>query len=181
MQTFQSKRSGGVYAYEDDVVITTATDGTTTAVSFSGEELSIPNDLVPYVIPAITDAELLAQAQASKLNELSQACTEAIIAGFASDALGIEHTYPSKPIDQTNLIGAVTASQSPTLPSTWVCNFWCADSAGVWEFRPHTAAQIQQVLADGVSVREGMSAKLDGLAKQVMNALDPVAVQEVIW
>ena len=130
---------------------------------------------------APTAAQLLAQAQATQSSALSAACASAIVAGFTSSALGSAHTYPSQPNDQTNLIGAVTASQSPGLPATWACNFWCADSTGAWAFRSHTDAQIQQVLADAVSAREAFSAKLAGLVAQVDAATTVAAAQNVVW
>ncbi len=131
--------------------------------------------------PTPTAAQLFAEAQATQIAALSAACAAAIVAGFTSSALGSAHTYPSQPTDQTNLIGAVTASQSPGLPSTWACNFWCADSSGAWAFRSHTAAQIQQVLADGLAAREALSTKLAGLVAQVQAAATTAAVQAIVW
>jgi hypothetical protein len=132
------------------------------------------------VVPA-SAAALLAQAQAAQSAALSAACAAAIISGFQSSALGTAHTYPSQPNDQSNLIGATTRSQAPGLPSTWTCNFWCADSTGAWALRPHTAAQIQQVLADAVSAREAFSSKLAGLVAQVQAATTIAAVQSVAF
>ncbi len=134
------------------------------------------------VAPAApTAAQLLAQARATQSAVLSAACSAAIVAGFPSSALGSACTYPSQPNDQTNLIGAVTASQSPGLPSTWTCNFWCADSTGAWALRSHTAAQIQQVLADAVVAREAFCAKLAGLVGQVDGATTLAEVQAIAW
>ncbi len=126
-------------------------------------------------------AQTVVQSQAAQTAALSAACGAQIVAGFASSALGSAHTYPSQPLDQSNLIGAATASQSPGLPSTWTCNFWCADSSGAWALRPHTAVQIQQVLADGVAAREALSAKLAGLVAQVQAATTVAAVQAIVW
>lgn len=125
--------------------------------------------------------QLLAQAQAAQIAIITQACAGAITGGFSSSALGSAHTYPSQPNDQSNLIGAATASQSPTLPAGWTCNFWCADSTGAWALRAHTAAQIQQVLADGVAAREALSTKLAALVAQVEAATTVAAVQSIVW
>lgn len=123
----------------------------------------------------------LAQAQTAQIGALSLECSATICAGFQSSALGSAHTYPSQPNDQSNLIGAATASQSPTLAAGWTCNFWCADSTGAWALRPHTAAQIQQVLADGVAAREALSTKLAGLVAQVEAATTVSGVQAIVW
>ena len=123
----------------------------------------------------------LAQAQDNQVQILSSACASAIVAGFSSSALGSAHTYPSQPNDQSNLIGAATVSQTPGLPSTWTCNFWCADSTGAWALRPHTAAQTQQVLAAGLAAREALSAKLAGLVAQVDDATTVASVQAIVW
>lgn len=133
-----------------------------------------------FVAPP-TPIPTLAEAQSAQAAALSAACDSAIVAGFTSSALGSAHTYPSQPNDQTNLIGAATASQSPTLPAGWTCNFWCADSTGAWALRAHAAAQIQQVLADGVAAREALSTKLAALVAQVEAATTVAAVQSIAW
>ncbi len=125
--------------------------------------------------------ESITFARASQCANLSVACAGAIVAGFASSALGVPHTYPSQPTDQSNLIGAEAASRNPANPSTWTVPFWCADSTGVWALRAHTAAQIQQVLADGVAARVALSQKLAGLVAQVNAATTIAAVQAVVW
>jgi hypothetical protein len=84
-------------------------------------------------------------AAAQRINDLSGDCEAAITAGFVSAALGADHTYQSDRDDQLNLVGAAQAGTD--MP------FKCADSAGVWEYRQHTADQIRQVLADGAAVK----------------------------
>lgn len=123
----------------------------------------------------------LSEAQSAQVASLSAACSAAIGSGFQSSALGAPYAYPSQPLDQSNLVGAAAASQRPGLPSTWSCNFWCADGSGTWALRPHTAAQIQQVLADGLAAREALSTRLDGLVAQVRAAATVGAVQAVVW
>lgn len=123
----------------------------------------------------------LAQARTSQTESLSAACAAAIVAGFSSSALGAVYTYPSQPNDQSNLIGAEAASRNPANPSTWTIPFWCADSAGAWALRAHTAAQIQQVLADGVAARVALSQKLASLTAQVAAATTVAAVQSIAW
>jgi len=87
----------------------------------------------------------LHERRARKADEMSQACAEAIMAGFACDALGAGYFYPAKLTDQANLTGSVLRSMYSTNGPEWRTPFWCADADGAWEFRPHTAAQIQHV------------------------------------
>jgi len=126
--------------------------------------------LLPYTPPPPT----LAQAQTTQQAALSASCAAAIVAGFTSSALGGTYTYPSQPADQTNLIGAVTSGVATV-------DFWCQDASGNWAMVPHTAAQIKQVLTDGVAARLALSAKLAGLATQVAAATTPAAAQAITW
>lgn len=155
-----------------------------------------PDSLPPDEIPCTADqaanmalwkaangvlVENLSAVQTAQVAVLRAACGAEIVAGFASQALGVSHTYPSQATDQTNLIGAVTASQSPSAGPGWACNFWCEDGGGTWAFVSHTAAQIQQVLADGVTAREALSSKLATLTAEVMAATTAAAVRAVVW
>lgn len=92
----------------------------------------------------------LNKLRADKATEIDLACRNAIYAGFTSNALGAVYHYPAKDKDQANLVGSVTESLYPNLDPEWVTPFWCAtDNAnGVWAYRAHTAAQIQQVGTD---------------------------------
>jgi hypothetical protein len=116
----------------------------------------------------------LQDARASQIASITQSCRNAIISGFASIALGAAHTYPSKPEDQTNLIGAV-ASGLPLI------KFWCADESGLWSFAEHTADQIKQVLADAGVQRMGYSAKLAGMVAEIEAATTPGDVLKIDW
>lgn len=127
-------------------------------------------------------AELLAAAQAAKVAELSTACKAAIYAGFTSDALGSAYSYPAKDTDQQNLSGSVLASLLPSAAGgDWATPFWCADAAGAWEFRAHTAAQIQQVGQDGKAAILAAMARNQSLAAQVLAATTVDAVAAITW
>lgn len=126
-------------------------------------------------------AVLLAQAQSMKIATLASACAAQIYAGFTSSALGTDHTYPTNDKDQVNLSASVTASLIPNLPANWTTDFWCADSAGVWALRPHTAAQIQQAGMDGKMAIETAIRKNATLAAQVMAAATVAEAQAVVW
>jgi len=116
----------------------------------------------------------LAEVQASQIDTITKSCASAIVGGFSSSALGTAHTYPSQPNDQSNLIGCVASGLANV-------GFWCADSAGVWAIRSHTAAQIKKVLADGGKIRMGCSTKLDTKVKDINAATTVSAVKLIVW
>jgi hypothetical protein len=76
------------------------------------------------VAPATpTDAQLLADAQASQIAILSASCAAAITDGFTSSALGSAYTYPAKATDQQNLTASVLASlMAISQAGTWVAS-----------------------------------------------------------
>jgi hypothetical protein len=123
----------------------------------------------------------LPDAQAAQIAALYAACDAEMVGGFVSSALGAAYTYPTKPTDQVNLIGAATDANNPSNPSTWTRAFWCADGSGVWDRRDHTAAQMRQVMADGATAREALSAQLASLVAQVEAATTVAAVQAIVW
>jgi hypothetical protein len=123
----------------------------------------------------------LAKAITAKISTLSRDCANSIISGFVSSALGSPYTYPSSLTDQSNLIGAVTASMNPANASTWSVKFWCEDAGGKWAFKIHSAKKIQQVLNDGVVQREAYSAKLLGLVKQAQNVVAITDLDAIVW
>ena len=78
-------------------------------------------------------------------------------------------------------MGSVTDSLLPGLSPNWTTPFWCADQNGVWQFRPHTAAQIQQAGRDGKTAVAGAQGKLAALTAQVMSAPTIGAVNAIDW
>ena len=123
----------------------------------------------------------LAEVQKRKVASLRAACGAAITGGFGSTALGTAHTYPSGMTDQANLIGSVTASLLPGLAAGWTTPFWCADAGGAWAFLPHTAAQIQQVGADGKAMVVAAQARLGALVAAVSAATTADQVAAITW
>lgn len=95
--------------------------------------------------PAWVELATLDNLRARKSIAISQACADAITAGFPCDALGTGYTYPAKFTDQLNLAGSVLDSFMPNLAADWSTSFWCADADGLWVMRPHSADEIQQV------------------------------------
>lgn len=113
--------------------------------------------------------------------DISQACADAITAGFPCDALGTGFIYPSKANDQANLTGSVLRSMYSTNGPDWRTPFWCADADGVWEFRLHTTAQIQHVGDCAVHARLTCMAKNEQLQSQIATAERPEALAEINW
>ncbi len=128
-----------------------------------------------------SSAAVLASLQALWITTISTACQDAIYAGFSSSALGAAYTYPAKATDQQNLTASIAASLFPGLPNTWTTPFWCADINGLWEFRPHSAAQIQQVGIDAKNAIVSCMAKNQTLCAQVQSATTIDAVYAVVW
>lgn len=123
----------------------------------------------------------LATAQKSQIEIISAGCAATIVSGFASSALGAAYTYPSKPTDQANLNTNVVSSILPGLPTTWTTEQLCADSNGVWAYRLHTAAQIQQAGADGKAAILACLLKNDNLRRQIMACTTEAEVAAITW
>ncbi|AOJ13141.1 MULTISPECIES: DUF4376 domain-containing protein [Burkholderia] len=132
-------------------------------------------------VPPPTGAELLAQSQTAQIAAIDAACAAEIVAGFTSSALGQSYVYPAKSTDQQNLSSCVLSSLFPNLPSGWTTDFWCADAAGNWSLRPHTAAQIQQVGVDGKTAISNAIMKKVQFEQQVMAATTIEAVRAIVW
>ncbi len=120
-------------------------------------------------------------AQKSQIKMISTGCATTIVSGFTSSALGAAYTYPSKPTDQANLNTNVVSSILPGLPTTWTTEQLCADSNGVWAYRLHTAAQIQQAGADGKAAILACLLKNDNLRRQIMACTTEAEVAAITW
>lgn len=123
----------------------------------------------------------LDDAKALKMSTLDEACAAEICAGFTSTALGDACRYPSKASDQSNLQASVLASLFPGLAEDWTTPFWCQDAAGTWAYRPHTAAQIQQVGSDGKDAINACIAQKINLEKQLAKAKALAEVEAITW
>lgn len=120
----------------------------------------------------------LAEAQSAQVAKMGAACRAAILAGFASSALGTEHSHPSQDADQRNLQSAVSASIGAA--ATWTTPIWCA-SAGSWSLVSHSAAQVQQVNADWLAFRVAAQQKYANLIAKINAATSVTAVQAITW
>lgn len=105
--------------------------------------------------------------RAAKVEAMRLACAEHIVAGFQCAALGTAHHYPAKPQDQANLVASVTDSLLAGGGADWRTPFWCMDEAGVWEFRLHTIAQIQQVGREAKAAILAAMGKNESLRQQI--------------
>lgn len=130
-----------------------------------------------------TEAALptLGQCRNRKTAALRAACQQEIRGGYSSAALGSPHTYPATEVDQRNLAAAVVASLLPDLPADWTTPFWCADAAGTWAMRNHSATQIQRAAADGRSAVVAAQRKLTALLEQVSAATAHADLDGIGW
>lgn len=130
---------------------------------------------------AENEEKILSFAKDAQNTILRAACAAAITGGFTSSALGSIHTYPSTQTDQNNLAVNVTHSLYPGLPGSWTTLQICRDSLGEWDYRPHTAEQIQQVGLDGKTIILAYLVKFNELKDQVINAVNVSTVQAITW
>lgn len=116
-----------------------------------------------------------------RVSDLRSACEAVIVGGFASDALGETHTYPSDIKAQINLMGSVTDSLMPNLPADWSTPFWVCDAQGNWKWEAHTASQIQHAGRNGKAAVVAAQTKLGELTAAVEAAKTKKAVEAIIW
>lgn len=123
----------------------------------------------------------LERAKKEKIAEMSKACERAILAGFKSNAVALGMVYPFKEKDQANLNGSVVSSLLPNNAVGWTTPFWCADATGKWDFRMHTAQQIQQVGKDGKNHLLACMNANAVLAAEAMAATIPAELESITW
>lgn len=116
-----------------------------------------------------------------KLANLRTGCAATIIGGFTSSALGAPHRYPSTANDQMNLMGSVTASLLAGEDASWRTPFWCADEAGEWLFREHTATEIQAVGLAGKDHILLCQHRLDILSAALNAAASVAEIDAISW
>lgn len=137
----------------------------------NGNEFEAPAVVVPS----------LEAIKAAHIETLRIACEAKITGGFISSALGGAHTYPSDIKAQINLMGSVTDSIMPDLPANWTTPFWVCDAAGLWAWKMHNAAQIQQAGRDGKAAVVAAQTKLGQLTAGVEAAKTKKAVEAITW
>ncbi|MDH1268919.1 hypothetical protein N5C81_14940 [Rhizobium pusense] len=133
-----------------------------------------------WIFTAPTAIDISA-VKAARVEALRLACEAAITGGFKSSALGAMHTYPSDIKAQINLMGSVTDSLMPDLPTGWSTPFWVCDAQGNWKWEAHTASQIQQAGRDGKAAVVAAQTKLGELTAAVEAAKTKKAVEAITW
>lgn len=108
-------------------------------------------------------------------------CEIEIHLGYKSSALGSEHHYPANDKDQLNMIASVTDSYGPTNETTWKTLFWCKDVNEVWNYREHTAAQIQKAGSDGKTFITNQLGKNALLQYQISQATTKEELDLITW
>lgn len=108
-------------------------------------------------------------------------CQLAIVGGFKSDALGEEHFYGSDTTDQQNLSANVMSSLMPDVTEVWYTPQLCQDKDGVWDYRIHSAQQIQQVGKDGKQAIMSYLVKKAQLFSAIESAVLMVQLDEIAW
>ncbi|MBD8654112.1 hypothetical protein IFT68_00540 [Oxalobacteraceae sp. CFBP 13730] len=121
------------------------------------------------------------ELRARRIEVMSLACEQQIVAGFMCSALGEDHLYPAKTKDQINLLGSIADASMAGSDPDWRTQFWCADAAGAWEFRDHTVGQIQQVGKTGKrAILEAMG-KNEMLRRQIGAATTAAEIEAITW
>lgn len=113
---------------------------------FWSPENTIPKPEWSEIEPLLNEYKI-SSSKTRKLTELSTACSDAIRAGFVSDALGYDYWYSTaKDEDQVNL----TFSSLSGLDQKFVCT---EVSTGIKSLRMHTGDQMQKVGQDGAKAK----------------------------
>jgi hypothetical protein len=136
---------------------------------------------VVSVYGLVVAESIIKAAKQKRVAELSEICAAKIIGGFSSAALGDSHTYPSDIKAQINLMGSVTDSLMPGLPTDWQTPFWVSDADGAWSYRMHNIAQIQQAGRDGKAHVVTCQAILEALTAEVSVAETAEAAASITW
>lgn len=117
-------------------------------------------------------------ARRDKVIAINKACAVAITGGFTSLALGAAHVYDSEETDQINLIGQ---RERATLTGE-AQHYKCREVAtGIKGWRPHTAAQLNQVFLDGAAFKEKCLVAATGFKASIAGATTLDEILAVVW
>lgn len=120
-------------------------------------------------------------ARITKAFEITGNCESFITAGFISNALGTNYAYPSNRDDQLNLSGTIQRSMMSAVTVSDTFAFLCKNSSDVWDYRLHTANQIQQVGVDAYNYILNARIKNATLQTQLQAATTQAALEAVMW
>jgi hypothetical protein len=167
----------------ESVVNLQAQEGEGLLINQEGD--SITQMVVEGVIvdkPVVDQEKTLDELKLEKLKIINNACRSTIYAGYLSSAQGQPHIYPSKDKDQLNMIASVTDSLNPTNDVTWQTPFWCANPDGTdWQYRMHTATQIQKAGADGKAHIVAQLSKNAALQAAIQQATTQEELELISW
>lgn len=98
---------------------------------------------------------LLQQVKVLQKEFIDNACTDGIVGGVLSNALGTPHVYDASVIDQLNIIAAIaTISPSQHEPQGGTILYACRDPLSRKKvYLPHTYSQLRTVLSDGALIK----------------------------
>lgn len=169
---------------------------------YDGTNFTINANYVPYLDPQQTLTQLkkdfytpstpvdaynsidlntvsLADLKTAKIAQLNYQCTEAILAGFVSSALGTPHTYSFDYQAQIRFSGELAAINDPTFTDTTAP--WNTKENG---YLSHTLAQFRQLFKDGQTWTKTNMGKYFTLKGQVLAITDPTKnadVNAIVW
>lgn len=132
---------------------------------------TIPDSELATALPA--DQPALEDIKAARMAYINQACSAEIVAGFDSSALGSVHHYTATLEDQANLSGLILLGVDDA--------FTCVNASGIKAMRPHSIAQLKQVLADGAAAKKSCLVRARLLKDEVAVAADSVSLDAIIW
>jgi hypothetical protein len=110
----------------------------------------------------------------AKISELNAACNAAILAGFTSDALGIDNTYDFDYDAQINLGGMLNAITAGIVTDSIV---WKASGIP----QAHTIDQFKTVFAHGLTHKNTNIGKYWTLKGQVLSAETTEEINAIHW
>lgn len=129
------------------------------------------------------DAKILDMQKELKILELSDSCSNAILEGFTSDALGSEYWYDAEEVDQINLLGAVSATAPiPGMPDGFSIYYACRNvDTSEKTYMEHSHLQLRKVLTDGSMFKLGMLQQFHIKRVAVQNCTSAEQVEAVSW
>jgi len=146
--------------------------------------LAVPN--VGQVFDGTSFAEVtyrpsISEARNASFEIIKSACENQILNGFNSSALGEIHHYPNNDRDQVNLSGSILRTTLPNTAPTDFYPFLCKDTNDVWDYRLHTAAQIQHVGVDSYNFILAQRTKNATLQYQISQATNQTELEAIQW
>ena len=119
----------------------------------------------------------LDEARSMKKSLMKKTASERIQSGIESDVLGAVHTYPTTITDQQNLAGLAQQASIDGLGA----KYWCADDAGLWARRQHTADQLIQLGREVIAHVQAQQDRYETLLGQIDAASTVEEIEAIAW